>query len=112
MRRRRTIYGAGLVNLSRSAIQFKEPLTHGIGNRGDRRNMNQTLQELGIDRLDVPTRLELIGLIWDSIVEGEDPIATPEWHLRELEQRREAADANPDAAVPWEVIKSRLMRKP
>jgi putative addiction module component (TIGR02574 family) len=74
--------------------------------------MNQTLQELGIDRLDVPTRLELIGLIWDSIVEGEESIATPEWHLRELEQRREAADANPDAAIPWEVVKSRLMRKP
>jgi putative addiction module component (TIGR02574 family) len=74
--------------------------------------MNQTLQELGIDRLDVPTRLELIGLIWDSIVEGEESIETPEWHLRELEQRRAAADANPDAAVPWEVVKSRLMRKP
>jgi putative addiction module component (TIGR02574 family) len=74
--------------------------------------MNQTLQELGIDRLDVPTRLELIGLIWDSIVDGEELIATPEWHLRELEQRRAAADANPGAAIPWEVVKSRLMRKP
>jgi putative addiction module component (TIGR02574 family) len=73
--------------------------------------MNQTLQSLGIDRLDVPTRLELIGLIWDSIVEGEESVATPEWHLRELEQRREAADANPDAAIPWELVKSRLMRK-
>ena len=73
--------------------------------------MNQTLQELGIDRLDVPTRLELIGLNWDSLVEGEESIATPEWHLRELEQRREAADANPDAAIPWELVKSRLMRE-
>jgi putative addiction module component (TIGR02574 family) len=73
--------------------------------------MNQTLQELGIDRLDVSTRLELIGLIWDSIVEGEESIETPEWHLRALEERRETADANPEAAIPWEVVKSRLMRK-
>ena len=73
--------------------------------------MNQTLQVLGIDRLDVQTRLELIGLIWDSIVEGEQSLATPEWHLRELEQRRDVADANPDEAVPWEVVKSRLTRK-
>jgi putative addiction module component (TIGR02574 family) len=73
--------------------------------------MNQTLQDLGIDRLDVQTRLELIGLIWDSVDEGEESIATPEWHLRELELRREAADANPDAAVPWELVKSRLERE-
>jgi hypothetical protein len=25
----------------------------------------------------------------------------------ELDQRRAAADANPDAAIPWEVIKSK-----
>jgi putative addiction module component (TIGR02574 family) len=74
--------------------------------------MNQTLQELGIDRLDVPKRLELIGLIWDSIDEGEESIETPEWHLPELEQRREAADVNPDAAIPWDIVKARLLRKP
>jgi putative addiction module component (TIGR02574 family) len=52
------------------------------------------------------------SLIWDSIDEGEESLAPPDWHLPELEQRREAADASPDAAISWEVVKSRLMSKP
>ena len=73
--------------------------------------MNQTLQQLGIDQLDVPKRLELISLIWDSIVDGEESIETPDWHLRELEQRRDAADSSPDAAIPWKTVKARLMKE-
>ena len=69
--------------------------------------MNMTLEALGIDRLSVEDRLALIGQIWDSIdASGETPL--PEWHRRELERRRAAAEAQPEAGIPWEVVKARL----
>lgn len=70
--------------------------------------MDQTLQQLGIDRLSIPERLELIGQIWDSIAEAEEGVTPPDWHLRELERRRAAAEADPGAGIPWEVVKTRL----
>lgn len=73
--------------------------------------MHTTLEQLGIDRLSPAERLELIGLIWDSISEAE-PFSPPEWHVRELEKRRAAAEAEPGAGVPWEVVKARLTGKP
>ena len=54
--------------------------------------MNEALHELGIDRLSVPERLELIGLIWDSIDTNDHVLPVPDWHLRELERRRAAAE--------------------
>ena len=70
--------------------------------------MQMSLDQLGINQLTSVERLELIGLIWDSIPEpaGETP---PEWHLRELERRVAAADAHPEQGVPWEEVRSRLL---
>jgi putative addiction module component (TIGR02574 family) len=72
--------------------------------------MVPSLQQLGIDRMSVPERIELIGLIWDSIGTAGANATIPEWHLKELERRLAAADANPEAAIPWEVVKARLTR--
>jgi len=69
--------------------------------------MNPTLQRLGIDRLDIAERLELIGQIWDSLAD-EDDLPLPGWHLRELERRRAAAEVDPGAGIPWDVVKARL----
>ncbi len=73
--------------------------------------MSVSLQQLGIDRLSVVERLELIGLIWDSIPE-EETLSLPEAHLHELERRLAAAEADPGAGVPWEVVKTRLTKRP
>ena len=70
-----------------------------------------TLQEFGIDRLSVSERIELMGLIWDSISEVEAG-RPPDGHLRELERRRAAAEADPGAGTPWEVVKARLTKRP
>ena len=70
--------------------------------------MNQTLQQFGIDRLSVLERLDLIGQIWDSIDEADEAVPIPDWHLRELERRLAAAETNPDAGIPWEVVKAHL----
>lgn len=73
--------------------------------------MSLTLEQFGIDRLDAQERFELIGLIWDSLTD-DGSFSPPEWHLRELERRIAAADANPGAGEPWEVVLARLSRKP
>ena len=73
--------------------------------------MDTTLQQLGIDRLSVAERLELIGRIWDTLPEDAG-FEIPDWHLQELERRIAAADANPDAGIPWEEIKERLGGRP
>jgi putative addiction module component (TIGR02574 family) len=69
-----------------------------------------TLEQFGIDRLSPEERIELIGLIWDSLPD-DAPYSPPEWHIRELERRAASADANPGAAEPWEAVLARLSRK-
>jgi len=68
------------------------------------------LEQFGIDRLGPDQRLELIGLIWDSLPD-DAPFVPPEWHLRELERRLAAADADPGAGEPWETVRARLSKK-
>jgi putative addiction module component (TIGR02574 family) len=73
--------------------------------------MGLTLEQFGIDRLSPQQRWELIGLIWDSLPE-DAPFTPPDWHLRDLERRLAADDADPGAAEPWEAVLCRLSRKP
>lgn len=70
--------------------------------------MNQTLEQLGIASLSNPERLELIGLLWDSITQTDPHPSVPREHLPELARRRAAAEADPGASVPWEEAKARL----
>jgi putative addiction module component (TIGR02574 family) len=69
--------------------------------------MDLTLEQFGIDRLSPQQRYELIGLIWDSLPD-DVPFTPPAWHLRELERRIAAADADPGAPKPWEAVQARL----
>jgi putative addiction module component (TIGR02574 family) len=70
--------------------------------------MSLTLGPSEIEKLSVSERLELIGLLWDSIDETDPEAPTPAWHLRELAQRRAAAEADPGGAIPWAEVKARL----
>ena len=63
--------------------------------------MPVSVEALGIDRLSVRDRLELIEQIWDSLPEQVGPDEVPEWHLAELAKRRAEADASPRAGKPW-----------
>jgi putative addiction module component (TIGR02574 family) len=75
--------------------------------------MSQQLPEAAAELLKTPLtveqRLELIGELWDSIPDSLEELPVPEWHRRELERRLAAADADPDAAIPWEEVKTRLV---
>ena len=56
--------------------------------------MSVSVESLGIDRLSVGDRLELIDLIWDSLPAQVDASDVPAWHLAELAMRRADAEAN------------------
>ncbi len=66
--------------------------------------MPVTIESLGIDRLSVRERLELIEQIWNSLPEQVDPGDVPAWHLEELARRRAAAEARPGGGKPWREV--------
>lgn len=67
-----------------------------------------SLQQFGLDQLSVEDRLELLGLLWVSLHEGESVI--PQWHIEELERRIKAHNANPTAGVTWEEFKKQWVK--
>ena len=58
--------------------------------------MSVTIEGLGIDRLSVRERLDLIEQILDSLPEQVSPDEIPGWHLAELA----AAVGDPSLAIP------------
>jgi putative addiction module component (TIGR02574 family) len=74
--------------------------------------MPVSIEALGIDRLSVGERLELIEKIWDSLPEEVAPGEVPEWHLAELARRRLAAESQPGLGKPWREVLSRLEGRP
>lgn len=63
--------------------------------------MPVTIEALGIDRLSVGDKLDLIEQIWDSLPESVSPDEAPPWHLAELAKRRAEAAASPGQGRPW-----------
>ncbi|MCE9533671.1 MAG: addiction module protein [Planctomycetes bacterium] len=69
--------------------------------------MASTLESMGIEKLSVRERLDLIDQIWDSLPETFEPHEVPEWHLVELAKRRAEAANRPGEGRPWrEVLES------
>jgi hypothetical protein len=69
-----------------------------------------TLEQFGIDRLSPEQRVELSSASSGTV--SPTPPSLPDWHLRELERRITAADADSNAAEPWEAVLARLAGKP
>jgi putative addiction module component (TIGR02574 family) len=63
--------------------------------------MSINVEALGIDRLSIGERLELIEVIWNSLPQKVDPADVPPWHLAELANRRAEAEANHNVGKPW-----------
>lgn len=66
--------------------------------------MPVSIESLGIDRLTVRERLELIEQIWDSLPESVEAQEVPDWHLAELARRRAEAVARPGEGRPWREV--------
>lgn len=63
--------------------------------------MGVSLESLGIGKLSVRERLELIDQIWDSLPDSVQEAEVPEWHLEEVARRRAEAHARPGEGRPW-----------
>ena len=74
--------------------------------------MSLTIDPETLGSLTTEERLELIGFLWDSITDSDSNPPILEWHIAELAQRRAAADANPDAGIPWEQVRAELRSEP
>jgi putative addiction module component (TIGR02574 family) len=74
--------------------------------------MSEPAPEFPCDKLTIAQRLELLGLIWDSLTEDGEVLPLPEWHREELDRRLANADAAPEAGIPWEQVRARLREKP
>ena len=61
--------------------------------------------------LSIAERLELVGDIWDSIAEDADaasfPVSDEDKAL--LDQRLADLEAHPEATIPWEEVRRRLI---
>ena len=72
--------------------------------------MAVTLEQFGLNRLPPDERMELVGLLWESL--GEGGFTPPDGHIRELDRRIAAADADPVAAIPWEEFRAEWLGDP
>jgi putative addiction module component (TIGR02574 family) len=68
--------------------------------------MSLTLQELGMDRLSIESRLALAQQLWDSVAADMERQPLSAAQCAELERRVAEADANPAEGIPWEVIRA------
>ncbi|HEV7242895.1 MAG TPA: addiction module protein [Thermoanaerobaculia bacterium] len=57
-----------------------------------------------IRKLPLPERLQLIGEIWDSIVENPTLLPVSEELARELEIRLAVHRADPSSAQAWDIV--------
>jgi putative addiction module component (TIGR02574 family) len=70
--------------------------------------MTVPIDPIGIERLSVRDRLDLIEQIWNSLPEQVEPHDIPEWHLAELNDRRAQAAKEPGAGKPWREVLQRI----
>jgi putative addiction module component (TIGR02574 family) len=74
--------------------------------------MATDLATLGLDKLNVQERLDLIETLWDSLPEQLDATMIPDWHLAEIGKRHAGAQANPGVGRPWREVLDQLAAKP
>ena len=69
--------------------------------------MTQLLDKLNIRDLSVAERIQLVGEIWNSIAEDGGEIEITEVQWEEIDRRLQEYRANPEIAIPWDVVKKR-----
>jgi putative addiction module component (TIGR02574 family) len=73
--------------------------------------MPADLAALGLDKLTVQERMDLIETLWDSLPDQLDASVIPDWHIAEIAKRRADMDANP-GGKPWRDALESLEAKP
>ena len=73
--------------------------------------MSVSIKSLGIDRLAVEDRLDLVGQIWDSIAADSTAIPLTEPQRKELDRRIADHETNPDDVVSWENVNASVSER-
>jgi putative addiction module component (TIGR02574 family) len=73
--------------------------------------MPPTLQDFGLDRLDVEDRIALAHALWDSAADEIEHMPLSDAQRQELERRLADSIARPDAVTPWEEVKARALTR-
>lgn len=73
--------------------------------------MTATMKELGIDRMSVDDRLDLMNQIWDSIATEGGQRSLSDARRRELERRLAEHAADADDVVGWDQIKTEALAR-
>ena len=71
--------------------------------------MSQAAAIPNVNELDVAARVELLGRIWDSLIETNGVPPVPDWHMREVARRIARADAEPGRGIPLQHLRDELM---
>lgn len=61
-------------------------------------------------RLDPAVRLEVIRVLWNSLVDGGYEPPLTEYERQIIDERLEEHRRNPGAGIPWETVKAQLKR--
>lgn len=66
-----------------------------------------------LKQLPVDQRLQLVGDLWDSILDdgAADAFPLSPEQLADLRAREAEADANPEAGIPWESLRQALVER-
>ena len=70
-----------------------------------------SLEALGIDRMSIDERLELVHAIWDSIAHSPERPTISDALRAELDRRLADNLANPADVVPWEEVKAAALAR-
>lgn len=65
----------------------------------------------GFDALSVDEQIEYVQDLWDWIAARPEDIPVADWQKELIEERLREHEANPEAAIPWEEVRSRLLKK-
>jgi putative addiction module component (TIGR02574 family) len=71
--------------------------------------MSVPLHTLPLERYSVADRIELLGRLWDSLLDSGSLPPAAEWHRREVANRIARADAEPGTAIPLERLREELL---
>jgi putative addiction module component (TIGR02574 family) len=73
--------------------------------------MAVSLKSLGIERLGIEERLNLVEELWDSIAADSAEVPLTEAQRAELDRRIAEHDANPDDVATWEEVKTSIAER-
>lgn len=66
------------------------------------------LLKVEIDQLSVEERLQIVEVLWDSIVEQPEELPLTDAQRQELDRRLDRYQQDPTAGSSWEEVKQRL----